>query len=208
MPNVPRRTRRIDQRAAADDKVVTAARWKSCRYPTAAMSSCVDACRRLRRSVRSRLQTGAAGVPTSNRTPRCLFLDQASHRVFRHAAVTKRRPSARAGPGDETIARSHRGCRRAAATRDRTSVRLRQGQSVVVIRNSLHPWSRPGLPPPRQATFIMRSVCCTTSLNTGAATMPPKYWPLLGSSIITATMTRGFSIGAMPVNQERYCLLA
>jgi hypothetical protein len=32
--------------------------------------------------------------------------------------------------------------------------------------------------------------------------------PALGSSIITATMMRGLSIGAMPVNQARYLLVA
>ena len=54
----------------------------------------------------------------------------------------------------------------------------------------------------------MRSVCCTTSLNTGAATSPPKYLPAVGSSTITATMMRGWPIGAMPTNQARYFLLA
>ncbi|WP_374221276.1 hypothetical protein [Variovorax sp. E3] len=38
------------------------------------------------------------------------------------------------------------------------------------------------------ATFITRSVCCTTSLNTGAAAIPPKYLPSLGPSIMTQTM--------------------
>ena len=57
-------------------------------------------------------------------------------------------------------------------------------------------------------TPSMRRVCCTTWLNTGAATSPPKYLPLLGSSIITATTMRGLLIGAMPTNQERYLLVA
>src|SRR5207253_7128964 len=35
-------------------------------------------------------------------------------------------------------------------------------------------------------TPIMRSVCCTVALNTGAATSPPKYLPAEGSSTITA----------------------
>ena len=50
----------------------------------------------------------------------------------------------------------------------------------------------------------MRSVCCTTSLKTGAATSPPNHLPALGSSTITATMMRGWAIGAMPTNQARY----
>jgi hypothetical protein len=49
----------------------------------------------------------------------------------------------------------------------------------------------------------MRSVCCTTSLNTGRGHgTAVDTCPLLGSSIITATTMRGLSIGAMPVNQD------
>ena len=50
-------------------------------------------------------------------------------------------------------------------------------------------------------TAIMRSVSDITLLNTGAATVPPKYCPAEGSSIMTATMKRGLLAGAMPIKE-------
>ena len=64
-------------------------------------------------------------------------------------------------------------------------------------------------------TFVMlasgeilseRSALAATLENTGAATCPPKYLPLLGSSIITAMMMRGSEAGASPTNEPTYFL--
>lgn len=54
------------------------------------------------------------------------------------------------------------------------------------------------------ATPSVRKVPSVMRENTGAATVPPKYWPALGSSIMTATTMRGLVAGAKPTNDDTY----
>ena len=84
------------------------------------------------------------------------------------------------GPGDEAVSRLHTAAVRLQSTRD-ARAQPRHGFSRLVQggQGGCHSDSSTGLATiwgltaMSGCTFIMRRVCCTTSLNTGAATRPP-----------------------------------
>ena len=145
-------------------------------------------------------QRGDARRPEA-RSSSALGLDQAGDGAGRER---RRHVGARvvgvAGPGDEGVAGTHAaavgGERRGAAQHQPVHRCVGRGEShqrhQKLSTSAGISWATIcGLTSRSGCTPIIRRVCCTTWLNTGAATSPPYYLPAVGSSTITATMMRG-----------------